>query len=175
MNKNFKFIVMVCFILTTLFYNAGCTYKSENKENYLMNKYPQERWLNAGATVSYNKWNKEVVIKKARFIPAWGGAILEIGTIDLSEDNYLKFKVVDLKGLYSVTVHYGGPQQYETHYVKIQEDTSMRGNQVYNVSEALRMEGLNGWRKIAIQILVVDPYNEPGKGMVRLKELSFGP
>ena len=173
MTKNYKliFIFMICFILMGFF----CYMRSTNAiEVSLMEQYPQERWLNSGAKIFFDKSNNEVLIKKDQLTPAWGGVILEIGTIDISKDSYLKFNVVNLKGQYAVAVHFGGPEQYETHLVKVQEDTTILGSQEYNVSEALRMQGLSGEQQIAIQILVIDPQGEPEQGMVRLKELSFG-
>ncbi len=162
-----------CLVLVIVWYAVGCAPPSGSREHSVMSQYSQDQWLDAGATVSYTGWSNEVVIRKSRPTPAWGGAILELGALDLSRPNHLTFEVVGLRGQYAVMVHYGGMQRYETQHVKIQEDTSMMGKQEYDVREALRMEGLRGPQKIAIQILVIDPLDEPGAGMVRLKHLMF--
>lgn len=172
MNKVFKIACTFSFILLTISGYFNLTSANDYKD-CIMDRYNIYSWLNAGAKVTYDTLAKEVIVKKDRMEPGWGGTILEIGIIDLGKDNYLKFEVADLKGLYAVLVHYGGWQQYEAHKVKIQEDTTIMGQQEYNISEALRMEGLSGKQQIAIQILVIDPQDEPGKSMVCLKGLRL--
>ena len=171
MSKCLKLIFVFCFVLTGLLTN-GKTFAGV-LEGYVTDNYSISQWLDAGAKTSYDKSNKEILIKKDMQEPAWGGAILEIGTIDLLKENYLKFNVTELKGLYAIIVHYGGKAQYETHKVKIQEDTTIKGVQEYNISEALRMEGLTGIEQVAIQILVVDPQGKSGQAMLRLQDMSF--
>jgi hypothetical protein len=143
------------------------------KEDYIMNKYQQWQWKDAGATASYNIFTREVVIEKSVPEPAWGGSILELGTTDLAKDYYLKFKVTDLRGLYAVSIHYGGWANYENNSIKIQYDTTMMGEQEYNVSEALRMQGLTGKQQVAMKIYVIDPNGEQGTARLHLKGLSF--
>lgn len=154
----------------------GCVGSPESGVGDVMSHYPQEKWLDAGAGVSYRPFTHEVAIQKSRITPAWGGAILEIGDVDLSTPYFLRFQVTALKGLYAVIVHYGGMEYYERQHVKIQNDTSFVGGQEYNLSEALRMEQIYGKQQVAIQILVIDTPSIPaGTAMVRLKELRVGP
>jgi hypothetical protein len=161
-------IIYVCFVF-------GCDIisKSISKEEYIMYKYKPWQWHNAGANTTYDTEKNEIVIGKTILTPAWGGSILEIGKIDLDKDYYLKFKVVDVYGLYSIVIHYGGPDNYEHNYIKIQHDTTIVGNQEYNISEALRLQGLTGQQEVALKIDVIDPYEEKGTAWLRLKRLRL--
>lgn len=147
--------------------------KCMGEEEYIMDKYQQWQWHDAGAKTTYDTTSKEIIIEKSISTPAWGGAILELGKIDLNKDYYLKCNVVGLYGLYSIGIHYSGPTGYERNHIKIQDDTTIKGEQEYNVSEALRMEGLKDEQEIAMKIYVIDPPGEQQVAWLRLKDLSF--
>ncbi len=166
------FLLLVVLITTCLLSGCGIT-EFLNKEEYLIDKYSSGQWKDAGAEVNYNVFTKDITFRKSKPAPAWGGTILEIGAIDLSKDYYLKFDVVDLHGLYAAAIHYGGWPNYERNFVKIQYDTTIKGEQEYNVSEALRSIGLTGKQQIALYIAVIDPRGEEQTAILRLKKLSF--
>lgn len=167
MNRLMKLLILIICVCSVF----GCDIisKSIGREEYIMYKYKPWQWKNAGASTTYDTDKNEIVIEKTILTPAWGGSILEIGRMDLDKDYYLKFKVVDVYGLYSIVIHYGGPGNYEYNYIKIQHDTTIIGNQEYNISEALRLQGLTGKQEAALKIYVIDPYEEQGTAWLRLK------
>ncbi|MFH1656056.1 MAG: hypothetical protein ABH954_05555 [Candidatus Omnitrophota bacterium] len=171
MNRLMKLLIL--FICMYSVFGCDIISQSIGREESIMYKYKPWQWKDAGARATYDTDKNEIVIEKTISTPAWGGSILEIGKIDLDKDYYLKFKVVDVYGLYSIVIHYGGSSNYEHNYIKIQHDTTIMGNQEYNISEALRLQGLKGKQEVALKIYVIDPYEEKGTAWLRLKRLRL--
>ncbi len=171
-------MVRLIFVFCCLIVFSSAQKLSYANDISLMDKFSWRDWENDGAEIFYNNTTKEIRIQKDsfRFEPKWGSAKVEFGTINVSDpgDNNLTFEIVDLDGLYSVTIHYGGRDKYDSQYIKVQDDTDMAGERKYNISRALSDIGLKDEQQIQLELTVIDNDEQPGGGVMVIKNLVFG-
>lgn len=171
MKKN-NLPVFCCLAIISFFLDSGYAYDVS-----LMDKFAESDWICNGAQIAYNYTTREIKISKVplRFKPDWARAKLDLGKINVSDlqNNTLSFDIEDLNGQYSLTIRYGGSDQYDTHSISIQDKTFFTGACRYNISQTLRNKGLEGEQQIQLEFMIYDDPDLPADAAMVIQNLIF--